>query len=161
MKLSGLGPSLGGGPLRPENSERTSGTGLSGKVARSSGLLAGSVGPTETSAVSMGPAGPAEGRPGPSTSSGETSGETRLAAVRNECHKCNGTGHYRANCLVRSRSWSRSRPKEGTKQKHSGATRQTLDGKQAKRGIKFLENSKKSPGFKRAATVLKGNVSFY
>ena len=47
------------------------------------------------------------------------------------------------------------------KRKLSGVTGQTLDGKQAKRGIKFLENSKKSPGFKEAATVLKGNVLYY
>ena len=57
-KLPCLEPSLGGGPSRPENSERTSVTGLSGKVARSSGLLVGSFGPAGTSA-SMGPAGPA------------------------------------------------------------------------------------------------------
>ena len=47
-KSSGLvGPLPGGGgePSRPENSERTSGTGLSGKVAESLGSLAGSVGP--------------------------------------------------------------------------------------------------------------------
>ena len=37
----------------------------------------------------------------------------------------------------------------------------TLDGTQAKRGIKFLENSKKSPGLKEAATVFKGNVLNY
>ena len=66
----------------------------------------------------------------------------RPAVGRNKCHKCKGTGHY---CV--SMKWKRS-----------SATEQTQHGKQAKRGIKFLENSKTSPGFKEAATVFKGNV---
>ena len=96
------------------------------------------------------------GWPGPSTGSGETSGETRLAVSRNECHNCS-TGNYRANCLTRSRSGSRSRPNEGTKWKRSGATEQTLDGKKAKRGIKFLENSKKVSGIQGGSYCIQRN----
>ena len=103
-----LGP-LEGPFSRLKNSERTSGTGLSGKVMGWLRLVAGSAGPVETSASLTGLAGPVEGWPG----------ETMLTVTRNE---------------------------------------QTLDGKKTKGGIKFLENSKKSPGFKEAATVFKGNV---
>ena len=121
------GPLSEGLLSRPENSGTTSGTGSSGRVV---GSLAGL---TVVLAPSTGLAGSsAEGQPGPSANSGRISGETRPVVDRNECHKCKGTDHYRANCLMRSRSGSRSGPMQGKKHKRSGATGQTSDGKQAK-----------------------------
>ena len=127
-KLLSPGTSLEEPLSRPKNSERTPGTGLSGKVTGSLGPLVGSAGLVETLAASIGLAWPAEGLPGPAAGSGETSGETRPAVSRNECHNCS-TGNCHANCPMRSRSGSRSRPKEGMKWKRSGATEQTPDGK--------------------------------
>ena len=127
---------------------RISGTG-SGKVAESSGLLAGLAGLVETSVLSTGLAGPAEGWPGPSADSGRISEETRLAVGRNGCHKCK-SGHHRG-LSNEVKTWVEAEVKTG----------KTLDGTHAKRGIKYRENSKRSPGFKEAATVFKGNVLYY
>ena len=96
------------GPSRPRNSVRNPGNGLVGRVAGSSGPLAGSVGPA-------GPEGPAEGRPGPSADSGRNSEETRRAVGRNGSHNCKPGHHYGLSNEVK-----------------------TLDGTQDKRGIKFL-----------------------
>ena len=91
-KSSGLDPSSEGPSSRPENSVRISGT-RSGRVVESSGPLAGSAELVETSVSSMGLAGPAEGRWGPSADSGRISEETRLAVGRKRCHKCKSCHH--------------------------------------------------------------------
>ena len=148
-KAKSLVPGPSSGSSRPENSVRTPGTGLSGKVAGSLGLLAGSVGPVGTLALSMGPAGLAEGRPFLSADSERISEETRLMVGRNRCHKCKSGHHCGLSNEVKI--WIEAEVKTG----------KTLDGTQVKRGIKILENSKKSPGFKEAATVFKGIVLNY
>ena len=51
------------------------------------------MGSEETSASSMGPGEPAEGRPGPSTDSGRNSEETRMVVGRNGSHNCK-PGHH-------------------------------------------------------------------
>ena len=135
-----------GGAIKTKNSERAPETSLSGKVAGLLGPLAGLAGLVETSALLTGPAGPVKGRTALSADSGRISGETRLAVGRNGCHKCKSGHHFALSNEVKI--WVEAEVKRG----------KTLDGTQAKRGIKFLENSKKSPGFKEAATVFKGNV---
>ena len=91
-KVKSLSPrSSSEGPLsRPENSGMTSGTGSSGKVARSLvGPLVGLAGLAVPSASSMGPAGSsAEGQPSLSADSGRISEENMLTVGKNECHKC-------------------------------------------------------------------------
>ena len=86
---------------------------------------------------------------GPSRPENSVSEETRLAVGRNGCHKCKSGHHCRLSNEVKI--WVKAKVKIG----------KTLDGTQAKRGIKFLGNSKKSPGLKETATVFKGNVLYY
>ena len=110
----GKGKAESSGP-EPSPEEPSSGPETSGRISRN-GLLckvAESSGSAETSAALVGPPGLAEGRPGASTGSERTFGETRLAAG-NVCYKCKKSGHYRANYPVRT--------KEGTKRKRSGVT---------------------------------------
>ena len=64
---------------------------------------------------------------------------------RNGSHKCKSGHHCGLSSEVKI--WIEAEVKTG----------KTLDGTQVKRGIEFLENSKKYPGFKEAATVFKGN----
>ena len=118
----GLDPSAEGAS-RPENSIRTLGTGLSGRVTGLLGPLAGLAGPVETSVSSMGqvgPAGPAEGQSGPSANSGRISEETRLAVGRNGCHKCKSGHHCGLSNEVKI--WVKAEVKTG----------KTLDGTQVK-----------------------------
>ena len=117
------------GPSRPRNSVRTPGTDLLSKVAGLLGPLVGLAGPVETSALSIGQVGAAEGWPGPSADSGRTSGETRLAVGRNGCHKCKSGHHHGLSNEIKI--WVEAEVKTG----------KILYGTQAKRGIKFLENS--------------------
>ena len=75
----------------------------------------------ETSALSMGPAGLAEGRPGPLTDSWRNSEETRMAVGTNGGHNCK-PGHH---CGVSNevKIWVKAEVKTG----------KTLDGTQVKR----------------------------
>ena len=118
-KSSGLDPSSEG-PARPGSLARISRTG-SGKVAGLSGSLAGLMGSVGTFASLMGPAGLAEGRPGPSTDSGRNSEETRMAVGRNGSHNYKPGHHFGLSNEVKI--MVKSEVKTG----------KTLDGAQVKR----------------------------